>query len=250
VSFLTNYAGTVYPSQQAISNVQITEVENGYAQFTGYTAAHTYTLPNADSTILTSNAAVTVAQGGTGRTTLTTAYGLLAAGTAATNAVQTLATGTSGQILKSNGSAALPTFQTGAKADVGLGNVDNTSDATKNSATATLTNKRITARISTTASSATPTPNADTDDQYNVTALAAAATFGAPTGTPTDGQELRIRIKDNGTARALSWNAIYVSSGLGTLLTTTVINKTHLLRFRYDAAAVKWACISSDSTGY
>lgn len=250
VGYVINYSGTVYPSQQAVANVQISEVENGWAQFTGYTAAHTYTLPNADSTILTSNAAVTVAQGGTGRTTLTTAYGLLAAGTAATNAVQTLATGTSGQILKSNGSAALPTFQTGAKADVGLANVDNTSDATKNSATATLTNKRVTPRVTATASSATPTPNADTDDQYNVTALATAATFGAPTGTPTDGQELRIRIKDNGTARALSWNAIYVSTGVGTLLATTVVNKTHLMRFRYDSTATKWACISSDSTGY
>lgn len=147
VSFLINYAGTSYPSQQAVSNVQITEVENGWAQFNGYTSAHTYTLPNADSTILTSNAAVTVAQGGTGRTTSTTAYGLIAAGTTATGAYQTLAVGTSGQILKSNGAGALPTFQTGAKADVGLGNVDNTSDATKNSATATLTNKTLTAPV-------------------------------------------------------------------------------------------------------
>lgn len=84
-----------------------------------------------------------IANGGTGRATSTTAYGLIAAGTTATGAHQTLATGTTGMILKSNGASALPTFQTGAKADVGLGNVDNTSDATKNSAAATLTNKII-----------------------------------------------------------------------------------------------------------
>lgn len=68
---------------------------------------------------------VPVADGGTGRSTSTTAYGLLAAGTTATGAHQTLATGTSGQILKSNGAAALATFQTGAPADVGLSNVTN-----------------------------------------------------------------------------------------------------------------------------
>jgi len=92
---------------------------------------------------------VTVAKGGTGRITSTTAYGLLAAGTTATGAHQTLAVGTSGQILKSNG-AALPTFQTGAKDDVGLGNVDNTSNATERAATATLTNKTLTSPIITT----------------------------------------------------------------------------------------------------
>jgi hypothetical protein len=38
---------------------------------TGFTAARTYTFPDANATILTSNAAVTVAQGGTGAATLT-----------------------------------------------------------------------------------------------------------------------------------------------------------------------------------
>lgn len=107
---------------------------------TGTTAQ--FNTANSDSDFYTTGGTdVSVADGGTGRSTSTTAYGLIAAGTTATGAHQTLATGTSGQILKSNGASALPTFQTGAKADVGLGNVDNTSDATKNSATATLTNK-------------------------------------------------------------------------------------------------------------
>lgn len=76
---------------------------------------------------LTSNVTGTlpVANGGTGRATSTTAYGLLAAGTTATGAHQTLATGSSGNILKSNGAGALPTFQAGAASDVGLGNVTN-----------------------------------------------------------------------------------------------------------------------------
>lgn len=115
---------------------------------TGFTNAqhnHTGTTSGGQLTDAALSSAVTVSKGGTGRTTSTTAYGIIAAGTTATGAHQTLATGTSGQILKSNGTSALPTFQTGAKADVGLGNVDNTSDATKNTATATLSNKTLAA---------------------------------------------------------------------------------------------------------
>lgn len=128
------------------------------------------------------------------------------------------------------------------KGDVGLGNVDNTSDATKNSATATLTNKRITAREATEASNATPTPNADTTDIHTITALAAAAAFAVPSGTPTQGQSLMIRIKDNGTARALSYNAIYRAIGV-TLPTTTVISKTLYLGMIYNSTDTKWDVI-------
>lgn len=54
---------------------------------------------------------ITVSNGGTGLTT-TTAYGLIAAGTTSTgNFQQVSGTGTSGQILTSNGAGALPTWQ-------------------------------------------------------------------------------------------------------------------------------------------
>lgn len=106
--------------------------------------------------------------------------------------------------------------------------------------TQTLTNKRITQRIGSTASSSTPTPDADAHDWYLVTALAANATFGAPTGTPTDGQQLTIRIKDNGTARTLAWNAAYRASTDFALPTTTVISKTIYLTVAWNAADSKW----------
>jgi len=125
-----------------------------------------------------------------------------------------------------------------------LNNVSNTSDQTKNSASATLTNKRITSRIGTTTSSSTPTPTGDSSDQYNVTALAAGATFAAPSGTPTDGQKLIIRIKDNGTAGTLAWNAIYRASSDLALPTTTVISKTMYLGFVYNSADTKWDLIA------
>ncbi|UPJ69668.1 hypothetical protein [Bradyrhizobium sp. 191] len=51
--------------------------------------------------------------------------------------------GTTGKLIKSKTYAAFKTLLALVKGDVGLGNVDNTSDATKNSASATLTNKTI-----------------------------------------------------------------------------------------------------------
>ncbi len=125
------------------------------------------------------------------------------------------------------------------KGDVGLGNVDNTSNATERAATATLTNKRITKRVASAASSATPTPDADTTDLFLLTAQAAAAAFAAPTGTPTAGQTMVIRIKDNGTARALTYDPIYRAVGV-TLPTTTVVNKTLYLGMMYNVADTKW----------
>jgi hypothetical protein len=127
-----------------------------------------------------------------------------------------------------------------SKSDVGLGNVDNTSDATKNSATVTLTNKRINPRVTSVASSATPTPNIANEDIYILTALAEAATFGAPTGTPVQGQKLIIRIKDNASARALGWNGVYRASTDLALPTTTVISKTMYLGFIYNATDNKF----------
>lgn len=129
------------------------------------------------------------------------------------------------------------------KGDVGLGNVDNTSDATKNAATATLTSKRITKRVGTETSSATSTATGDSVDMWTITALAAADAIAAPTGTPTDGQTLIYRIKDNGTARALTWNAIFRASSDLSLPTTTVISKTLYVGFIYNAVDSKWDLI-------
>jgi len=52
---------------------------NGFTKFTGATTAErTYTLPDATTTILTTNAAVTIGQGGTGQTTASAAFDALA----------------------------------------------------------------------------------------------------------------------------------------------------------------------------
>jgi len=109
----------------------------------------------------------------------------------------------------------------------------------------TLTNKRITKREVTIASSATPTPNGDITDIYTITALAEAAEFAAPTGTPTEGQGLIIRIEDDGTARDLTWNAIYRAGDIS-LPTTTILGKTMYLGFMYNDTDSKWDLIAYD----
>lgn len=55
--------------------------------------------------------------------------------------------GTSGKLLKNITFSAFKTLLSLVKGDVGLGNVDNTSDSTKNAATVTLTNKTLTSPV-------------------------------------------------------------------------------------------------------
>jgi hypothetical protein len=95
-------------------------------------------------------------------------------------------------------------------------------------------------------SSATPTPNADTDDLLDITAQAAAAAFGNPTGTPVNGQKLIIRIKDNATARALTWGSAYVAGGVA-LPSTTILSKILTIGFIYNTANAlnKWQCVAA-----
>ncbi len=101
-----------------------------------------------------------------------------------------------------------------------------------------------------TTSSATPTPAIGTlgkNIYYELTALAAAATAGAPTGSPQNGQMLEFVITDNGTARSLSWGAAYVGTTTVALPTTTVISKQLRVLFQYSTSNSRnaWFCIAS-----
>lgn len=96
------------------------------------------------------------------------------------------------------------------------------------------------------ASNATWSPNADTDDDYIITAQAVAVTtISNPSGTPKHGQRLTIRVKDNGTARALTWSGTQwrASSDLP-LPTTTTAGKTMYLGFAYDLTDTKWDLVA------
>ena len=101
-----------------------------------------------------------------------------------------------------------------------VGNGSNTTTLGNSSTEAIKLYGTLIPNINTIVTSATITPNTVSCSQYNVTALAVNATIAAPTGTLYDGQKLTIRIKDDGTARALTWNAAYRVVG-STLPTTT-----------------------------
>lgn len=94
------------------------------------------------------------------------------------------------------------------------------------------------------ASNAAPVPTGFAEqNQHNITALAAAAVLGIPSGTVVNGNTLLIRIKDNGTARGLTYNAIYRAVGV-TLPTTTVVNKTLYIGAKYNSTDAKWDIIA------
>jgi len=86
--------------------------------------------------------------------------------------------------------------------------------------------------------------NMDNLDMFIVTAQAGALLFNAPGGTLVQGRQLIIRIKDNGTARALTWNAVFRAMGTA-LPSTTVLSKTLYLGFIYSSTDTKWDLIAS-----
>ena len=109
--------------------------------------------------------------------------------------------------------------------------------------TETLTNKRIDPRVTSAASASSLTPSVATADVYAYTALAAGLTINAPTGTPVDGDKLVFRLLDNGTSRALTWDATYTVIGV-TLPTATTINKTTYVGCIYNANNTRWDVIA------
>jgi hypothetical protein len=111
------------------------------------------------------------------------------------------------------------------------------------SGTETLTNKRIDPRVTSAASASSLTPDISASDVYAYTALAAGLTINAPIGTPFDGDKLIFRLLDNGTSRALTWNATYTVIGV-TLPTATTISKTTYVGCIYNANNTRWDVIA------
>jgi hypothetical protein len=103
-------------------------------------------------------------------------------------------------------------------------------------------NKRIEPRVVTAVNSISITPALNTGDIYEMTALASALNMLAPVGTTQSGQELLFRIRDNGTARAITWNAVYRPIGV-TLPVTTVAGKWLYVRTIYNPTDTKWDVI-------
>lgn len=112
-------------------------------------------------------------------------------------------------------------------------------------------NWRIEAYVPSTVSAGSRTPNIQAvtsaatvtptflNDMVKITAQAAALTLANPTGTAIDGLGLVVRIKDNGTARGITYGTQYRAVGV-TLPTTTVISKTTYLAMVFNNDDTKW----------
>ena len=101
----------------------------------------------------------------------------------------------------------------------------------------------INPRVQSVASSATVTATS-LNDLVKITAQAAALTLANPTGTFAEGQALIFRIKDNGTARAITFGANFRAVGV-TLPTTTTISKTTYVGCIYNSTDNKFDVIAS-----
>lgn len=98
----------------------------------------------------------------------------------------------------------------------------------------------------TSASSLTPASNGN--NEYIYTALAANLTINAPTGSPINGDQIIFRFKDNGTARTLTWNAIYREVG-AVLPSGTVVSKTIYVAAIYNSNDTKWDVVAVGTEG-
>jgi hypothetical protein len=144
---------------------------------------------------------------------------------------------TSGQVIASLDTATYPSLTELALVK-GVGSqVVGTTD------TNILTNKRITARTGTVASSPTPTINTDNVDFFSITGQLVDITNMSTnlTGAPTDAQTLWIAITGT-AARAITWGASFEASTIA-LPTTTVTTARLDVAFIWNSVTSKWRCV-------
>tara|TARA_R110000822_G_scaffold66313_4_gene161984 strand:- start:1805 stop:3835 length:2031 start_codon:yes stop_codon:yes gene_type:complete len=117
--------------------------------------------------------------------------------------------------------------------------IDGTLDMNNNR----ILNAVVNPSVQETTSTATFTINSDQQTDAVLTAMAVATTIAIPTGTPVQSQNLIFRFKDNGTARAITWNAIFRAIGI-TLPTTTTASKLLYVGCKYNSTDTKWDVVS------
>lgn len=221
---------------------------------------------------------VSIANGGTGQATATTAFNALSPMTTAGDVIYggtagagtRLAAGSSSQVfiggttpswgavaLASMVSGTLPVANGGSGAATLTGVLKGNGTSAFTAATAgtdyltpgatqTITATRITQRVVSMTDTTSFTPTGDTADvntQAN-TQAAGTLTANAPSGTPTDGQKMVLRIKST-NVQTYSWNAIYRgNSDLALPGTSTGASKTDYIGFMYNSADSKWDLVA------
>lgn len=107
----------------------------------------------------------------------------------------------------------------------------------------TLTNKRKTDRVNSQTNVGTLTPNSDSYDLEKLTAQAQNLTIANPSGTPTDGQKIEIRIAVTAAAtRDVAFGNQYRGSTDLALpgAASLILSKTHYLLFEWNSGDSKW----------
>lgn len=106
----------------------------------------------------------------------------------------------------------------------------------------TLGNKRVNPRVQVVGTTSTVTPNADAYDNVRISALSDNVTIASPTGTPVEGQIIKIIITDNGISRTMTWNPIY-RGVRAALQTATVASVPFYAEATYNSTDNKWDVI-------
>jgi len=108
----------------------------------------------------------------------------------------------------------------------------------------TLTNKRISPRNQSVGVVTSPfTPDPTLYDNIFLNGISTALTINAPAAGASNGQRLLFRLLDNGTARALTWNAAYRPIGV-TLPTTTTAGKVIYVGCIYNGGVAAWDVVA------
>jgi hypothetical protein len=126
--------------------------------------------------------------------------------------------------------------------------VAGTGDVTMNGVQ-TLTNKRITKRVTTLSSSTTYTCPGDTSDacKMAMTGATGTLTMAAITGTPNDGDMLMLRLRCT-NAQTLSWDASFIASPNVALPTSCPAGTTTetVIGVMYSSDLTKWQILASN----
>lgn len=123
--------------------------------------------------------------------------------------------------------------------EVAINRIDKKLFYTDNTGTVKFFNLDLKPRVQTVTSASIVTPDADNNDSVKITAQAVALILANPSGSPFPMQSMVIRIKDNGTARTISFGTQYRAIGI-TLPITTIASKLLYLGIVYNSDDYKW----------
>lgn len=203
----------------------------GYLVFSGTTPSYTTSIPNGSLT----NSTISGIALGANLSNLTTGYGLSGSSYNGSGAIA-WTTDTTVVVSKLYFTAKVSAYITNAVTTL-------SSLSSVGTVTTGIWAARIQPRVVTVTTSSLITINTDITDVYTVTSLSTATTFTIPSGTPTAGQKLIVRIKDNATARALTFstgtNGFRFSSDFPAP-TTTTLSKTMYIGWVWNEADSKW----------